>query len=135
MTEITWDDSYSVNNAVIDTQHKEWIAICNRLDRILLNGSNREVFTAAADTLQAMQDYANGHFRHEEQYLQEINYPDLVAHRRLHRDFDDLLYNYNRKVRNGELVLNSEVIAIVNEWLLHHILHEDQKYCAFLAQK
>jgi hemerythrin len=134
MAEIIWNDSYSVNNAVIDAQHKEWIAIYNKLDRILLQGSNDEVSTAAADALQAMQDYANYHFRQEEQYLQEINYPDLVAHKRLHTDFDDQLYGYNKNLRNGKLVLNSEVIAILKKWLQHHILHEDQKYCAFLTR-
>jgi hemerythrin len=134
MAEIIWNDSYSVNNAVIDAQHKEWIAIYNKLDRILLQGSNDEVSTAAADALQAMQDYANYHFRQEEQYLQEIHYPDLVAHKRLHTDFDDQLYGYNKNLRNGKLVLNSEVIAILKKWLQHHILYEDQKYCAFLAR-
>jgi hemerythrin len=134
MAEITWDDSYSVKNAVIDAQHKEWIAIYNRLDRILLQGSSDEVSNAAADALQAMQDYANYHFRHEEQYLKEINYPDLVAHKRLHTDFDNQLYDYNRNLRNGKLVLNSEVIALLKKWLQHHILHEDQKYCAFVTR-
>ena len=78
-----------------------------------------------------MQDYANYHFRQEEQYLQEIHYPDLVAHRRLHTDFDDQVYSYNRKIRSGELILNSEVISLLKNWLEHHILHEDQQYCAF----
>ena len=134
MAEIIWNDSYSVNNAVIDAQHKEWIAIYNKLDRILLQGNNDEVSTAAANALQAMQDYAHYHFRQEEQYLQKIHYPDLVAHKRLHTDFDDQLYGYNKNLRNGKLVLNSEVIAILKEWLQHHILHEDQKYYAFLAR-
>ena len=91
MNQITWDDSYSVNNADIDAQHKKWIEIHNKLDHILLNGSNNEVSNAVVDTIQAMQEYVNYHFRQEEQYMKEINYPDLVAHRRLHTDFDDYL--------------------------------------------
>ncbi|MBU0664085.1 MAG: bacteriohemerythrin [Proteobacteria bacterium] len=132
--QITWDDSYSVNNAEIDAQHQKWIEIHNKLDYILLKGNNAEVSKAAADTLQAMQEYVNSHFRAEEQYMKEINYPDLVVHKRLHTDFDDYLYSYQRKVRSGELVLNSELMSILKEWLLNHILHEDQKYRAFLMQ-
>lgn len=101
MAQITWNDSYSVHNAVIDAQHQEWIAIYNRLNQILLHGSGSDLVHVAAETLQAMQDYANYHFRQEEQYLQEINYPDLVAHRRLYTDFDDQVYSYNRKIRRG----------------------------------
>ncbi len=134
MSQIIWNASYSVNNAAIDAQHQEWIAIYNRLDRILLQGSNDEVTNAAAEALQAMQDYANYHFRFEEQFLKEINYPDIVAHKRMHTDFDNQVYGYNRNLRNGELVLNSEVIGILKEWLQHHILHEDQTYCAFLKR-
>ncbi len=133
MSQITWNDSYSVNNVEIDAQHKEWIAIYNKLDHTLLNGSGQEVFTLAADSLRAMREYADFHFREEEQYMREINYPFLVEHRRLHTDFEDELYKYNRSIRSGELILNTEVISIVKNWLLHHILHEDQKYRTFLT--
>ncbi len=135
MSQITWNDSYSVGNDDIDDQHKEWIAIYNKLDHILLNGSNQEVFALAANSLQAMQEYANYHFRKEEQYMQEINYPDIVAHKRVHTDFEDALYNYNRNIRSGELILNTEVMTIVKHWLLNHILHEDQKYRIFIDGK
>ncbi len=133
MAQITWNDSFSVHNAVIDVQHQEWIAIYNRLDHVLLHGSNSDLAHAASETLQAMQDYANYHFRQEERYLQEIHYPDLVAHRRLHKDFDDQVYSYYKKILSGEWVLNTEVISILKNWLEHHILHEDQKYCAFAS--
>lgn len=134
MAQIIWNDSYSVKNDIIDSQHKEWIAIYNRLDQVLLQGSGSEVAKAAAEALKAMQDYANYHFRQEEQYLKEINYPALVAHRRLHTDFDDQLYNYGRQLRNGQLVLNSELVSILKNWLLNHIMQEDQKYCTFVSQ-
>lgn len=134
MAQIEWSDSMSVKNDVIDTQHKEWIAIYNRLDHVLLHGGGNELSTAVADAFQAMQEYASYHFRQEEQYLKEIHYPDLVAHKRLHTDFDDKLFSYNREIRNGMLVLGSEVMSILKNWLLHHIMHEDQKYCAFANQ-
>lgn len=134
MAQITWDDSYSVDNGVIDAQHQEWIAIYNRLDQVLLQGSGSDLANAATEALKAMQDYASYHFRQEEQYLKEIHYPALVAHRRLHTDFDDLLYSYSRQLRNGQLVLNSEVMSILRNWLLNHIMQEDQKYCAFVRQ-
>jgi len=133
MAQIIWDDSYSVNNESIDTQHQEWIAIYNKLDQDLLTGGCGGL-AAAADALQAMQDYANYHFRLEEQYMKEINYPDLVAHKRLHTDFDDQLYGYGRQLRSGQLVLRSELLSILKDWLLQHIIHEDRKYCTFASQ-
>lgn len=134
MAQIIWNESYSVHNAVIDGQHKEWIAIYNRLDKILCQGVGSDLANAAVEALKAMQEYASYHFRQEEQYLKEINYPALVAHRRLHTDFDDQLYNYSRQLRNGQLILNSELLSILKNWLLNHIMQEDQKYCAFASQ-
>lgn len=134
MAQIEWSDSMSVQNAVIDGQHKEWITIYNRLDQILSQGVGSDLANAASEALKAMQEYASYHFRQEEQYLKEINYPGLVAHRRLHTDFDDQLYNYSRQLRNGQLVLNSELLSILKNWLLNHIMQEDQKYRAFASQ-
>lgn len=130
MNQIVWNDSYSVNNAEIDAQHKEWIVIYNRLDHTMRTGNSSALHTSTADTLEAMKKYTEYHFRKEEEYMKEINYPDLVAHKRKHTDFDDELYNYNKMVRSGELVLNTEVMSIIKKWLLHHILHEDQKYAS-----
>ena len=81
-----------------------------------------------------MQTYANYQFRWDEQYLKEIKSAGLVVHKRLHTDFDDQLYDYGRQLRNGQLVLSSELLSILKNWLQHHILHEDQKYCALLSQ-
>jgi hemerythrin-like metal-binding protein len=82
-----------------------------------------------------MMEYASYHFRYEEQYMREMGYLDIVAHKRVHTDFDDQLYQYHRMVRNGELVLNSELITIIKNWLLNHILKEDMKYKAVAEGK
>lgn len=135
MAQIEWSDSMSVNNAVIDAQHKEWISIYNRMDNTLLHGGVGQVANAVEDAFRAMREYTSYHFQEEEQYLKEIHYPGLIMHRRMHTDFDDLLFNYSRELRNGNLILGSEVIDILKNWLLNHILHEDQQYRIFLTQK
>jgi len=101
----------------------------------MLDGNIQDLAKVREESLQAMRDYTNYHFRQEEEYMKEIGYPDIVAHKRLHTDFDDQLYNYHRMIRNGELVLNTELISIIKDWLLNHILKVDMKYRAFLAGK
>jgi hemerythrin-like metal-binding protein len=120
-----------VNNAELDAQHQTWIAIFNRLDHVMLNGKTSEITTETFSAMQAMREYTAYHFRQEEEYMSQINFPDVVAHKRLHTDFDDQLYQYQRKMRTGELILTSEIISIVRNWLVDHILIEDQKYASF----
>lgn len=131
MGKIQWDESYSVNNQEIDDQHKKWIAIFNRMHNILLSSGQEELKTIASESLKAMSDYAEYHFKSEEEYLRRINYPELFEHRRLHRDFASQIYQYNRDINNGEMILNTEIIKIIREWLTHHILKEDKKYCIY----
>ena len=131
MSQIKWDQSFSVNNTVIDNQHKKWIDIYNRMDRVLLEGDLDSQRDINAEALQAMLDYSRYHFEFEEEYLYSIGYSDIVKHARLHKDFDTLIYQYYRKVCDGDTVLNTELLKVIKSWLLNHILVEDKKYSQF----
>lgn len=39
MSHIAWDESFCIDNAEIDEQHKKWFEIHNRLHTILLEGN------------------------------------------------------------------------------------------------
>lgn len=134
MSAIIWDDSYSVHDAVIDAQHREWIAIYNRLDQSLLHGGSSSVSRATEEAIAAMRDYATYHFRQEELYMQKMQYPLLVEHKRLHTDFEDQLFTCARKVQNKELLLSTEVISTLKGWLQAHILREDKKYAEYAVR-
>ena len=129
MANIQWDASLSVNNAEIDAQHQKWIKIYNTLDNSLLTGTVKA--NEGLETLKAMLDYARFHFSFEEGYMTTIGYPDLIAHRRAHKDFDSQLFSFYQRAEKGDLVLNSEIISILKEWLLGHIAKEDQDYARF----
>ncbi|PLX50561.1 MAG: hypothetical protein C0613_03675 [Desulfobulbaceae bacterium] len=131
MARIEWDDSFSVGNSEIDDQHKRWIDLYNKMDEALTGGGVASIDSLAGEALAAMNDYAHNHFKFEEAYMAKLNYPKLVEHRRIHRDFEDMIYRYNREINDGQLFLNSSLIKIIRNWLLDHILHEDKKYSAF----
>ncbi len=130
MSRIEWDDSFSVNNAEIDNQHKKWITIHNNLHESILKRSENPQL--GPEALKAMKEYAQVHFSFDEEYMQKINYTHLIEHHRIHKDFDNLIYNYYREAHEGKLVLDSKIIRILKNWLLDHILKEDKKYALFL---
>jgi hemerythrin len=131
MSRIEWDESFSVRNAEMDAQHKEWIEIYNRLHDILMSGTTEEINIISVETLQAMQQYTHIHFKSEEEYMKGIQYPDLVQHRRIHKDFENQIYTYNREIAAGQIILNSRIMKTLKTWLLTHIMDEDQKYRRF----
>ena len=94
-----------------------------------------------------MMDYAMYHFKFEEEYLYNMGYPGIVEHARTHKDFDTRIYQFFREFHDGntvlnseteqaplllrETVLNSELLKMIKNWLLDHILVEDKKYSLF----
>lgn len=129
MSIIEWDDSYSVNNDEIDKQHKEWIDIYNKMHDSMM--SRESSIDQTTEILQAMSNYAQNHFNYEEEYMREINFPDIVEHRRSHKDFESLIYSYSRDIEAGKMVLNTKVIKLIRNWLMEHITVEDKKYAGY----
>ena len=127
MSLIEWDESFSANNTEIDSQHKKWINIYNRMCKTMLEGD----LGSQKEILELMLNYTRYHFKFEEEYIDAIDFPGAVKHTRLHKDFDALIYQYYRDVRDGDLVLNSELLKVIRSWLLNHILVEDKEYSLF----
>ncbi len=135
MPKINWDDSFSVGNDDIDRQHKKWIRIFNALHDAILNNDLTPYRTITIRALEDMLNYAKIHFSFEEKYMAGIGYPDVVAHRRLHKDFDTQIYQYYRDAQDGNAVLNTKIIKMVRNWLVQHIMIEDMKYKLFVQQR
>jgi hemerythrin-like metal-binding protein len=133
MPQIEWDESFSVNHSEIDSQHKKWIDIHNRFCKILLEGDLDSQKKITTETLQSMVDFTRYHFKFEEEYLNSIGYPDIVKHARLHKDFDTLIYQYYREDLDGGFVLETELLKVIKNWLMNHILVEDKKYSQFAS--
>ncbi len=134
MSHIEWDESFSVHNREIDEQHKKWIAIYNNIDDVMAGTDTSSLTAITSKSLTEMHDYALDHFKFEEKYLEQLNYPELVEHRRLHRDFENQIYNYTREITDGRLILNTSLLKIIKNWLLEHILTEDKKYSTFAGE-
>jgi hemerythrin-like metal-binding protein len=133
MSQIKWDESFSVNNAEIDSQHKKWIDIFNRLDRIMLEGDYDSQKETKTEVLQSMLDYARYHFKFEEEHMRKMAYPGIVEHVRTHKNFDTRIYQSFRECRDGNIVLNTKLLNMIKNWLLDHILVEDKKYSQFTS--
>ena len=131
MARIEWDDSYSTKNTEIDEQHQKWIEIYNELHETLMKGDIKNLLEVTISTLKAMEDYAHYHFTFEEEFMKSIGYPNIVEHKRLHKDFASQIYELNRDIREGRAVLNTQLIKLMRNWIVDHILHNDKQYAEF----
>ena len=78
---IGWKKFYTVNNPMLDAEHKQVIENINEL-YVSMNGPMDSA--AKKQVLERLVQYTQTHFDHEEKIMQEVGYPDAAAHKALH---------------------------------------------------
>lgn len=123
-----WEDSYSVENEMIDTQHKRLFEIAQAAYLMVNHPVTKEEIKGV---LREFFEYMRDHFHDEEQYMESIGYPGLEEHKKLHRKIIFDLSEAIKTIRSAN-ELKEKIGIIAKEWLLQHILKEDmqiRRYC------
>lgn len=126
-----WSPEYSVNINAIDEQHKELVAILNRL---FLAVSRQEGDKVIAGILDALTDYTRTHFALEERLMREAKYDELGAHIEEHRRLIEKLDQLCKVHLLEEKPIYFEMLSFLKTWLREHIQGEDRKYSAALQK-
>lgn len=136
MGQIVWDSAWNIGQAEIDEQHQRWVELFNRLERAFLSSTESTDMTQVQkDIFEQILDYTRFHFACEEKAMQTAAWPESHTHWRFHKEFDRIVYEKYREFEKGELVLNSELLALIKSWLLRHIQVEDLKFGEYLRQE
>ncbi|WP_163341083.1 bacteriohemerythrin [Desulfopila sp. IMCC35008] len=128
-----WNKSLDIGYPDIDQQHQQWIDLLNKLEHQLLNGTSKNEKENRLLILKDILDFTSTHFKNEEEIMKRCNYPNIVEHYRMHKDFHQKVYDLYREVLDGNYVLDSELISILRNWFLSHTQNEDRKafqYCS-----
>jgi hemerythrin-like metal-binding protein len=128
---IKWNDRYSVNIPSIDEEHKELFGIIGELGAALKEGESDAIL---GETLDRLVLYAGKHFDNEEKLFSEHNYPQKDEHQATHNEFIQKLSEYNDIFHKGSNIISVQLIGFLSDWLVKHIMREDQQYAKFLAE-
>ena len=132
MSLIEWSEEYSVGIEEIDNQHQKWISIVNELHDSIMEARG---ISSLKELIREMEEYTDFHFSAEEEMLQKAGWPELDRHKRIHFSFKQQITQLKRDISSGELVLRSQVMSVIKNWLIDHILKEDQEYSEFILNK
>lgn len=122
---LTWNDEYNVNITIIDEDHKKFIDIVNKAITAKLQNKNTEQIEGV---LNEMINHTMNHFRTEEKYMIEFNYPEYQYHKEEHLDFSSRITSYLKMVVSGDHQIAGEILEYLKQWLVRHIQITDQKY-------
>lgn len=124
-----WKESFCTQVAAMDAQHRQFVSLMNELhEAVELNWDRICLDSLLAD----LERNARVHFADEEKLLESVGYPNLVRHRNEHAFFAAQIRDFQARNERGEAGLGNSARIFLGDWLLNHILGEDQKYGDFL---
>ena len=116
----------------MDDQHQIMIEIINHLyEAIRLGNGDHEL----RKIIDQMVDYTRFHFSSEEALLYENNYPEYHIQKLEHTRFTQKVIHFQDQIRNGDIILTTEVLIFLKVWWTEHIRGQDQKYSQYLIGK
>ena len=123
---VTWKDFYSVGEPSLDAEHRQIISVINELYEAMQQGQDRAVLKPITDRLL---QYTLAHFKHEEQVMQEHEYPDFTQHIALHDKIRQKTIDLREHV---SLVTGHDLLRFLKDWWVGHIQGCDKKYSPYL---
>jgi hemerythrin len=132
MSLVEWNDSYSVQNAAMDQQHKNLFTLLNKLHAAMSQGKGNE---ALPEVFENLIQYTKIHFAAEEALLQANSYPDFIIQRRQHEELVAQIVELQENYGKGDFSSSMQTRDFLRSWLIKHIRGSDQKYGPFLNKK
>ncbi len=134
MGSIQWDSAWNIGHGEIDGQHQRWVELFNELEDAFLSENAIDMSVVQRNTFKNILDYTRYHFACEEKHMQDSAFPEIAGHWRLHKEFDRTVYEKYRDFESGKLILTSELLSLIKNWLLRHIQVEDKKFSVYLSE-
>ena len=114
-----------------DIQHKELVDLLKKADP-KLKGFNASTYNY---TLAFLVMYVNQHFSLEEGYMDTYDYPDKETHKKIHKEFVQQLKKYKAEYKTYSEEAAQKLIEKIKDWVLNHILKNDQNLGTFILEK
>jgi len=130
---IQWREKMTIDDGVIDQDHKHLIDIINRFEKTAQDGLT---LNEGLEILFALKFYASTHFKREEQLQRLIDFPFFEAHKREHEELIEKLTEIIDELKTTqESTYNSvarHTAALLRDWLVNHVLHSDLRMKSFI---
>ena len=121
-----WKDSLLVGVPEIDSQHRKLVEAIDQLMDACREGKGRATIE---QTLIFTVSYTKDHFADEEKLQAQYVYPDMPAHKQLHKQFvADITALVQEFEQDGpNVALTGKLNKTLVGWLINHISTEDKK--------
>ena len=123
---VIWKPYYSVDDASLDIEHKIIIGLINELYAAVISKKGEVDLQAISDRLVR---YTNKHFLHEEQVMEDSDYPKIFEHKLEHEHLRHRTLDFHN---NLNLATGRDMLRFLNDWWCKHIQESDKAYAPYL---
>jgi len=127
-----WRDKYSVQITKFDNAHKKIIDLMNEIHDII---KLKKDYASLEKVIGELYDYTKTHFNDEIDLMKFYEYPEIENHKKEHDSFIAELDNIKAKLGEHANLLNVQLLYILKDWLINHIMKADMKYSDFFLKK
>lgn len=113
----------------VDEEHKKLFDIANTVYDLLIDDFIPDKYDYIMEVVNELKEYAQYHFTHEEQYMNEIRYRKFLSHKVEHDEFIEKINEYDADIideKQRESLL--ELLDFLTNWLVEHILKQDKPF-------
>ena len=109
----------------IDAEHRKLFSMVNEAMEVLQRAEGEE--QAVVELIFNLRNYAIIHFKHEEEYMEKINDPELPKQKKEHAAFREKVNSISLDGLTGETGRKTleELLIFLARWLYRHILGSD----------
>lgn len=122
---LEWDEKYSVDVELIDSQHKQLIKTINDLISVM---NRNPVEGGLKGIIKTLIESKKNHFETEEKYFKEFNFEGAEKHMAEHRFFTKKIEEIENRSNGDETILAFELFDFLGDWLIDHIMTVDHQY-------
>jgi len=124
MTNFAWTEALSVDDAVIDADHRELIALINELQTAIAKNDGS---SGVVQEIDALFEHTHEHFEREEAFMLRTGYSGFLAHKIEHEELLRSLKNLADASTVHESPFIEKISTFLFDLLFNHILYADKK--------
>lgn len=124
---LIWSEKLVLGVSEMDDEHKILVgkigALVSELENQYIRPNQSQILAVFQDLAQ----YTIKHFADEEQFMNQISYPQLASHRKIHQKLLEQVTSYGAALQSGSLD-DQKLVSFLRNWLVSHIMGVDMQY-------
>ncbi len=129
---LDWQPDWNSGNIQIDNQHRDLIQIAQKLLHLYLTNASPQMMQ---NQLELMFQHVIIHFETEEKILEDVGYPELASHARVHEKLVAKLNRLYQDYQMGEVKTSAFFSFAIDDVLVEHLAKVDKLYFDWTSPK